>query len=55
MTNQIKYAQSQVDKFKTAMADCHESMDEFYYQKAIDWELHLADLKQQDELQRVAK
>jgi len=55
MTDSIKYAQTQVDKFKEAMADCHESMSDFYYQKALDWERHLADLKHKQELQRVAK
>ena len=54
MIDSIKYAQQQVDKYKGMMADCHESMSNFYYQKALDWERHLADLKKEDEQKRVA-
>ena len=55
MKNEITYAQSQIEKFKSAMAECHESMSNFYYQKVLAWQRHEADLKQKFEQQQVAQ
>lgn len=55
MNKSIKYAKSQIDKFKHAMAVCDKSMDNFYYQKIISWENHLADLKREQEQKMIAR
>ncbi|HSH25012.1 MAG TPA: hypothetical protein VLA13_05690 [Massilibacterium sp.] len=44
MTDQIKYAESKIEFYKQAMLDADESMQDYYYQKALGWIRHRADL-----------
>lgn len=49
MKNRIEYLEGQFEMYKEMMCNCHPTMEEFYYKKAKDYELLVADVKNGDQ------